>query len=267
MTLFMLCGVVAFGLANGQDLDRPRYGSASDLRGLTRLFVDTGADVRARDRIIRELRSSGIVLELVQDARDAQILLEFGASVERRVSGWVTNTRRDKDKRREESVTTPTAQKIHAGAGTRLEFILRYAEDSGRRLATLRQTKESWWEDDVRFFDVPRSRAWIVTRRIAHTSHHRGQLMAMLRMIGHDVHSNYGPTADTGGLMQHHAPTIYAYPSLKTLLESEAAGGAKAALPGASDQPVTERPDAPGAFQDVSRRNADLTSKSHRSSH
>ena len=27
-------------------------------------------------------------------------------------------------------------------------------------------------------------------RRISHTSHHRGQLMAMLRMLGHDVHSN-----------------------------------------------------------------------------
>ena len=150
---------------------------------------------------------------------------------------------------------------------TRLEFIRRYAEDSGRRLAALRETKEPWWEENVRFFDVSRSRAWILTRRIAHTSHHRGQLMAMLRMLGHDVHSNYGPTADTGGLMQHHAPTIYAYPSLKALLEGEAAGGAKAVLPGATGQPVTERPDAAAALQDVSKRNADLTSKSHHSSH
>jgi uncharacterized damage-inducible protein DinB len=137
---------------------------------------------------------------------------------------------------------------------TRLEFIRRYAEDSGRRLVALRETKEPWWEENAAFFDVSRSRAWILTRRIAHTSHHRGQLMAMLRMLGHDVHSNYGPTADTGGLMQHHAPTIYAYPSLKALLESEAAGGAKAVLPGGSGQPVTERPDSAEAFPDVSRR-------------
>jgi uncharacterized damage-inducible protein DinB len=60
------------------------------------------------------------------------------------------------------------------------------------------------------FFDVKRSRAWVMTRRLTHTSHHRGQQMAMLRMIGRDLHSNYGPTADTGGLMQNHAPTIYA---------------------------------------------------------
>ena len=149
---------------------------------------------------------------------------------------------------------------------TRLEFIWRYTEDSGRRVGALRETKEPWWEEHVRFFDVARSRAWILTRRIAHTSHHRGQLMAMLRMIGHDVHSNYGPTADTGGLMQHHAPTIYAYPSLQALLDGEAAGGAKAVLPGTNGQPVTERPDPGATFQDVSQRNADLTLKSHRSS-
>ena len=67
--------------------------------------------------------------------------------------------------------------------------------------------------------------------------------MAMLRMLARDVHSNYGPTADTGGLMQDHAPTIYAYPSLNELFDGEAAGGAKAPLPGATGKAVTERPD------------------------
>jgi hypothetical protein len=67
--------------------------------------------------------------------------------------------------------------------------------------------------------------------------------MALLRMLQRVLHSNYGPTADTGGLMQNHAPTIYAYSSLEALLAGEAHGGAKAALPGASGKPVTERPD------------------------
>jgi hypothetical protein len=66
--------------------------------------------------------------------------------------------------------------------------------------------------------------------------------MAMLRMLGHDVHSNYGPTADTGGLMQNHAPTIYAYRNLEELLEGESIGGAKTNLPGAGGKTVTERP-------------------------
>ena len=126
---------------------------------------------------------------------------------------------------------------------TRLEFMKRYAEDSGKRLAALRTKDDSWWESETKFFGVQRSRAWVMVRRIAHTAHHRGQQMTMLRMLGRDLHSNYGPTADTGGLMQNHAPTIYAYPSLKALLDGEAAGGAKARLPGAGGKTATERPD------------------------
>ena len=121
-------------------------------------------------------------------------------------------------------------------------FIRHYAEDSTKRLQVLQSKEESWWEAEAKFFDVERSRAWVMTRRIAHTSHHRGQLMAMLRMLGHDLHSNYGPTADTGGLMQNHAPTIYAYSSLDTLLAGEAAGGRQSTLPGAGESVVTERP-------------------------
>lgn len=92
------------------------------------------------------------------------------------------------------------------------------------------------------FFDVKRSMAWVVTRRIAHTAHHRGQQMAMLRMLGHDLHSNYGPTADTGGLMQNQAPTIYAYEDLDRLLEDLVTGERQTRLPGVGGKPVTERP-------------------------
>jgi hypothetical protein len=81
-----------------------------------------------------------------------------------------------------------------------------------------------------------------MTRRLTHTAHHRGQQMAMLRMLARDLHSNYGPTADTGGLMQNHAPTIYAYASLDALLEGERRGGEKAALPAQNGNPLTERP-------------------------
>src|SRR5258707_15772503 len=124
---------------------------------------------------------------------------------------------------------------------TRLEFMQRYAEDSGKRLTVLESKDEAWWEADAKFFGTLRPKTWIMVRCIAHTSHYRGQLMAMLRMLGRDIHSNYGPTADTGGLMQNHAPTIYAYPDLEALLAGENTGGAKAALPRAKGV-VTERP-------------------------
>ena len=125
---------------------------------------------------------------------------------------------------------------------TRLEFIRRYAEDSAKRLGCFASRSDDWWEEPTTFFDVQRSRAWVMTRRLTHTSHHRGQQMAMLRMLGRELHSNYGPTADTGGLMQNHAPTIYAYASVDALLESEEQGGAKSVLPGSIGLPVTERP-------------------------
>src|SRR5438477_4291648 len=119
----------------------------------------------------------------------------------------------------------------------------RYTEDSGKRLAVLRAKDDDWWESGTKFFDVRRSRAWVMVRRIAHTAHHRGQQMAMLRMVGGDLPSNYGPTADTGGLMQNHAPTIYGYPSLEALVDGEATGGKKTPLPGAAGK---SRDRAPG---------------------
>jgi len=125
---------------------------------------------------------------------------------------------------------------------TRLEFMKKYAECSGKRLEALRGKEEAWWEGETKFFDAARSRAWVMTRRIAHTAHHRGQQIAMLRMLGRDLHSNYGPTADTGGLIQNHAPTIYAYASLEALLRAEERGGSKTVLPGAGGKAVTERP-------------------------
>jgi uncharacterized damage-inducible protein DinB len=125
---------------------------------------------------------------------------------------------------------------------TRLNFMRQYAEDSGKRLAALRAKDEEWWEGGTMFFGVARSRAWVMTRRMTHTAQHRGQQLAMLRMLGHDLHSTYGPSADTGGLMQNHAPTIYAYRNIDELLEGEASGGRKSPLPPLSEKPVTERP-------------------------
>lgn len=122
---------------------------------------------------------------------------------------------------------------------TRMAFIRRYAEDAGKRLAILRDRDDGWWEEEVDFFTVRRSRAWIMVRRIAHTAHHRGQQMALLRMLNREVYSNYGPTADTGGLAINHASVVYAYPDLKAVFAAEQ----KTPLPGPGTKPVSERPD------------------------
>ncbi|MDP9122159.1 MAG: DinB family protein, partial [Acidobacteriota bacterium] len=81
---------------------------------------------------------------------------------------------------------------------TRLGFLRQYAAASGRRLERLRARPDEWFEEGTRFFDVERSRAWVLTRRVAHSAHHRGQLTTYLRLLGYELYSTYGPTADTG---------------------------------------------------------------------
>lgn len=81
---------------------------------------------------------------------------------------------------------------------SRRGFIEKYRGDATRRLEIMRAKPEEWWRETTNFFDVPRSRAWIVARRINHSTHHRGQLVVYLRLLDVKVPSVYGPTADTG---------------------------------------------------------------------
>lgn len=108
-------------------------------------------------------------------------------------------------------------------------FIEHYAAVSAERLALLLAKDDSWFEGETTFFDVTRSRAWVLTRRLAHSAHHRGQLNALLRLWGEALYSVYGPTADTGGLAANGGRTIY-----------RTAGDATP-LPGPGEKSPTER--------------------------
>ena len=124
----------------------------------------------------------------------------------------------------------------------RIEFMRCYAENAGKRLEILGDKPDAWWTEETGFFEVRRSRAWVLTRRLTHTSHHRGQQTTLLRAFNRDLHSTYGPTADTGGLMQNHAPVVYAFSDVETLLRGVASGRRKSRLPGPGSEPSTERP-------------------------
>jgi uncharacterized damage-inducible protein DinB len=125
---------------------------------------------------------------------------------------------------------------------TRLAFLAHYATASGRRHQRLAAMPDDWFTQPTRFFDVDRTRAWVLLRRIAHTAHHRGQLTVYLRLLGHDLYSTYGPTADTGCLFQNQAPVIYRHPTIDRLLASELAHEPPPPLPGPSPHSPTERP-------------------------
>lgn len=125
---------------------------------------------------------------------------------------------------------------------TRLGFLEHYARASAERAAHLAAAPDAWFDEPTTFFDVTRSRAWVVVRRIAHSAHHRGQLTTYLRLLGRPLYSTYGPTADTGGLFTEGASVIYRYDSVGRLLAAETTGGEWPPLPGGRGGPVTERP-------------------------
>jgi len=127
-------------------------------------------------------------------------------------------------------------------AEKRLDFLHHYARASEARQRMLESKPSEWWSATTRFFDVDRSRAWVLVRRLVHSAHHRGQLTVYLRLLGRPVYSTYGPTADTGGLFVNKAPTIYRYASLERLLAAEDAGGEWPDLPGPGAASATERP-------------------------
>ena len=124
---------------------------------------------------------------------------------------------------------------------TRAAFIQHYAGVSAARLDVLRQKPDGWFLESTTFFDVTRSRAWVLLRRFTHSAHHRGQLAAYIRMWGQPLFSIYGPTADTGGLPKNGATVVYRYDSVDDLLAHEGRAGERA-LPGTGAAPVTERP-------------------------
>lgn len=125
---------------------------------------------------------------------------------------------------------------------SKIEFIKWYAKLSQSRLGQLRAKSDDWFEEVTKFFETSRSRAWILTRRIAHTSHHRGQLTAYLRILGKNLYSTYGPSADTGGLPQNNASVVYRYSSIDELIREEERGGKSQVLPGPGPNKPTERP-------------------------
>ena len=126
---------------------------------------------------------------------------------------------------------------------SRLAFIEHYAAASEERLTALAAKGDEWFEGETRFFDVTRSRAWVLTRRMTHSAHHRGQLTVYLRLWGQSLYSTYGPTADTGGLFQNNADVIYRYRSIAELIEAEGGGGDGPPLPGPGEKSPTERPE------------------------
>lgn len=126
---------------------------------------------------------------------------------------------------------------------SKLGFLRHYAAAAEFRRHELAGRDDDFWATAAPFFGEPRPRTWIMTRRLAHTAHHRGQQTMLLRAFGRPLHSTYGPTADTGGLAKDRPPVVYPYGDVAALLAGEAEGGRLAPLPPPVARAVTELPD------------------------
>src|SRR2546430_13695542 len=73
--------------------DSYAYGQPSDLKGLKKIYIDAGPDTKSRDSIIKNLEKSKLGFEIVDDQKDAEILLGYGAgSVSRKAVGSVVGS-------------------------------------------------------------------------------------------------------------------------------------------------------------------------------
>ncbi|HYJ45890.1 MAG TPA: DinB family protein [Pyrinomonadaceae bacterium] len=90
----------------------------------------------------------------------------------------------------------PAAEQVLPAGRTPEDYRNRMRALAHSRLGFLARQTTGWWLEIVPFFDVERERIWIFWRRLLHTAHHRTQLTVYLRLLGKDVPSTYGPTAD-----------------------------------------------------------------------
>jgi uncharacterized damage-inducible protein DinB len=90
----------------------------------------------------------------------------------------------------------PPAAQVEPVGRAPEDYTNRMRELALPRLGFLAGQTSKWWLEVVPFFDVERERVWIFWRRVLHTAHHRTQLAVYLRLLGKDVPSTYGPTAD-----------------------------------------------------------------------
>lgn len=78
-----LVGVAVMALVFSSPMSTPaqepviEYGQASELQGVTKVFVDTGADIQQRDLIAREIRKRLPDVEVVSQPEETDIHVRF----------------------------------------------------------------------------------------------------------------------------------------------------------------------------------------------
>jgi hypothetical protein len=68
------------------------YGSPAELKGVTRIYVDTGAELKARNDIVSHIQKELPSVVVTDSAEDAEVVLVFGSSASTRYIGSHSTT-------------------------------------------------------------------------------------------------------------------------------------------------------------------------------
>lgn len=90
------------------------YGTPDELKGITKVFVDTGPDMKSRERILKTISKEKLNLVLLDSRDDAEVILLFAGDRETYMSGVQTSPPIYEGG---PSTTRPTYSKVDRGAG------------------------------------------------------------------------------------------------------------------------------------------------------
>lgn len=107
--LWLLVIAAVVTTATAQSLE---YGKPSELKGLKKVFVDTGGDMKNRERIQNEIQKANLGVELLDSADGAEVIISFQGGKEKQMSGVNSTTDSYGNTR-----SIPSYRKITVGAG------------------------------------------------------------------------------------------------------------------------------------------------------
>ena len=77
MTQLLLIAPALLLLTPGFFPQAPEYGKPSDLKGVRRVFIDTGAEAKARERIAAAIEKAKLGVEVIGSPEGAELILQF----------------------------------------------------------------------------------------------------------------------------------------------------------------------------------------------
>jgi hypothetical protein len=71
--------LILFFCTSAYSQSQYEYGKTSEIKGLTKVFVDSGLDTENRNRIIKVLKKAKLNLEILDSSDEAEVILMFRA--------------------------------------------------------------------------------------------------------------------------------------------------------------------------------------------